>query len=375
MTMADPRNIQEMNVHMDRALALARRAEGSTHPNPMVGAVLVKAGKMVGEGWHRHPGEDHAEVAAIGNAGGLAAGSTLYVNLEPCHHTGRTGPCTTAIIEAGITRVVVGCRDKNPKVDGRGIDALRKAGLEVTVGVREKKAMELNRAFLHFAQYDKPYVTLKLASTLDGRIATSSGESRWITGESSRRSVHRLRAAVDGILVGAGTALADDPVLNVRGVKAARQPVRLVLDSELRISPGSRLVTAENAGPLYLLAGSDASRKRESSLTDAGATVVRLPLDNGVFTWRDLAPELMKAGIYHLLVEGGGQTAAWFIGQQAVQRVEMFLAPAFIGAEGIPSLGDMGIASLDKAPALSIVHTRRLDNDLRITADVIRAGL
>ena len=245
---------------MFRALALASRGSGTTHPNPMVGAVIVQGGKVVGEGWHCRPGEPHAEILAIEKAAGHTGGSTLYVNLEPCAHHGRTGPCADAVIEAGIRRVVVSTEDPHPLVAGKGIHRLREAGVETVVGEGQGKALELNRAFFHYVRTDTPYVTLKLASTLDGRIAASDGSSKWITGEKARASVHQMRSGSDAVLVGVGTVIADDPQLTARrvtrstGRKAARkvQPRRIVLDPGLRTPTASRLVREAGDGRTVL---------------------------------------------------------------------------------------------------------------------------
>lgn len=356
--------------HMDRALALARRGAGNTHPNPMVGAVLVNEGRRVGEGWHQAPGLPHAEAEAIKAAGRRASGATLYVNLEPCRHQGRTPPCTGTIIKAGIRRVVIGCLDPNPLVNGRGIGELEDAGIEVETGVREKQAVELNRAFLYFARSGLPYVTLKLAATMDGRIATASGHSRWITGPSSRKAVHRLRSVVDGVMVGAGTVLADDPGLDAREVGAARQPARIVLDGDLRTPPDARLVVAAQGPPALIITGDNAPEERERQLLQAGAQVVRLPAPDGTFRWSDVASTLAGRDLWHVLAEGGGETAAWLVRERAVRRLEMFLAPMLMGGDGVPALAELGVNLLDEAPSLTVVSTRRIGGDIRITADV-----
>jgi diaminohydroxyphosphoribosylaminopyrimidine deaminase/5-amino-6-(5-phosphoribosylamino)uracil reductase len=337
----------------------------------MVGAVVVKEEKVVGEGWHRRPGEAHAEVLAIEEAGRDTRGATLYVNLEPCAHHGRTPPCTEAILQAGINRVVASSEDPHPLVAGSGFERLRAAGVEVRFGEGRERAQELNRAFFHFAREGTPYVTLKLASTMDGRIAAPDGSSRWITGEKARRSVHRMRAGADAVLVGVGTAVADDPLLTARGVGRKVQPLRVVLDPALRTPTGSRIVQAGGDGRTVLVAADDMPQARYDEVERFGVRVVRLPAARGRFTWADLAGELVAADVLHLMVEGGGATAAWFLQQGAVKRLELFLAPKLLGREGVPSIGDLGIESLADAPSWSLRGCRRLGDDVHLTADAL----
>jgi len=355
---------------MLRALKLAAKGTGTAHPNPLVGAVIVNNGKTVGEGWHRKPGTPHAEIIAIQQAGERSRGADLFVNLEPCSHYGRTPPCVHAIVEAGIVRVVAACGDPNPEVDGKGFKILQQAGVEVKVGLHEERAKELNRAFLHFVKSGKPYVTLKLASTLDGRIATRSGESKWITGESSRRSVHRLRSQVDAVLTGVGTVLKDDPRLTARLPGSPGQPVRVVLDPALKTPVEAKLVQEADDGRTLIVVGKDVPEERLGPLAEKGVRFVRLPSDEGGFSWTGLSGSLVDQGILHLLVEGGGRTAAWFVRENCVQRFELYLAPLLLGEEGIPSMGSLGIGSLVQAPSFSIVRSRRLGEDIHITADV-----
>ena len=365
---------------MSRALALAARGSGTTHPNPMVGAVIVQGGKVVGEGWHCRPGEPHAEILAIEKAAGHTGGSTLYVNLEPCAHHGRTGPCADAVIEAGIRRVVVSTEDPHPLVSGKGIHRLREAGVETVVGEGQEKALELNRAFCHYVRTDTPYVTLKLASTLDGRIAASDGSSKWITGEKARASVHQMRSGSDAVLVGVGTVIADDPQLTARSVtrntgrKAARkvQPRRIVLDPGLRTPTASRLVREAGDGRTVLFAADDLPKNRYEEMEKLKVSVVKVPLVHGRFRWDDLAGKLVEMGVLHLMVEGGGETAAWFVREGAVNRLELFLAPRFMGSEGIPSVGELGMTALAHSTEWSLLSCRKVGNDLRVTADSLK---
>ena len=358
-------------VYMERALRLAARGRGTTHPNPMVGAVLVREGRIVGEGWHREPGTPHAEVHAIRDASSNARGSSLYLNLEPCSHQGRTPPCTEAIIEAGVSKVAASCRDPNPSVGGRGFEILRKAGVVVTVGLLEDRARELNRAFLRHTETGAPYVTLKLASTLDGKIATSAGESRWITGEPARRAVHRLRADADGVLVGVETVLADDPELTVRHVRAGTQPRRIILDRNLRTPIEAGVVEQAEDGRTVIVVGRSVDEDRTSPFKSRGVRFWRLQDREGFFPWADLARALTDEGVIHLLVEGGGETAAFFLRSDAVARVELFFAPTILGREGIPSVGALDIQNLSEAPKLGFVRNRRIGQDIQLTLDVV----
>lgn len=361
---------EEILSFMKRSLTLAARGAGTTHPNPMVGAVVVADGRIVGEGWHREPGGRHAEVLALEEAGSAARGATLFVNLEPCDHMGRTPPCTGAIIEAGIARVFAAIRDPHSLVDGRGFETLREAGIEVDTGTMAQEAEELNRAFFHFHRMETPYVTLKLASTLDGRIADPAGDSRWITGEKARKAVHRLRAEVDAVMVGVGTVLADDPMLTVRGVRRKAQPHRIVLDPALRTPSASTIVNENPHDTTLLVIGEDVPQERCRVLEEKGVSMLRLPLVKGIFPWSTIARSLTGMGVLHVLVEGGGKTAAWILKEGAVNRVELFLAPKLIGASGIPSVGDMDLTSLGSAARLSLHRVSRIGEDVRITADV-----
>ncbi len=354
---------------MTRAVHLAGKGRGTTHPNPMVGAVLVKEDRIIGEGWHSSPGKPHAEILAIEDAGYKAADSTMYVNLEPCCYFGRTPPCTDAITGAGVKRVVVACLDTNPKVSGKGIEALRSKGVEVVTGVGEARALELNRAYLYFAATGRPYVTLKLASSLDGRIAISSGHSRWITGEVSRRAVHHLRAQVDGILVGAGTVLADDPLLTARDVGAKVQPVRIVLDPALKTPVGAKLVREAEDRKTLLIVGKSVADSVTEPFREHGVRFIKLPLRDGFFSWQDIFGALLENGVIHLLVEGGSRTAAWFVGEGAVRRLEIFFAPSLLGGDAVPSIGDLMLDNLKDAPGFRLVRWRKSGGDLRLVAD------
>jgi len=363
-------NQSQVSRFMKRALTLAARGAGTTHPNPMVGAVVVADDRIVGEGWHRRPGEPHAEALALAEAGSAARGGALFVNLEPCDHTGRTPPCTRAIIDAGIVDVFAACLDPHSLVDGKGFDTLREACVRVTTGTLSREAEELNRAFFHFSREGTPYVTLKLASTLDGRIAAPDGDSKWITGEKARKAVHRLRAQVDAVLVGVGTVIADDPRLTARGEGRKVQPVRVVLDPTLKTSPGSIIVRENASGSTLLVIGEDVPQDRCKAFEDRGVRLIRLPVENGIIPWSTLAGSLTEMGVLHVLAEGGGRTAAWMLKEGAVNRLELFLAPRILGASGVPVVGDMGVISLKEAACLSFHRIRRVGEDVQITADV-----
>ncbi|MDT8395472.1 MAG: bifunctional diaminohydroxyphosphoribosylaminopyrimidine deaminase/5-amino-6-(5-phosphoribosylamino)uracil reductase RibD [bacterium] len=358
---------------MARALKLAARGRGTTHPNPMVGAVIVKGGKVVGEGWHRRPGEAHAELLAIQDAGRDARGATLYVTLEPCAHHGRTPPCTEAILQAGIVKVVASSEDPHRLVAGKGFKVLEKAGVELIIGEGYEKARELNRAFFHFIREGTPYVTLKLASSLDGRIAAPDGSSKWITGERARMSVHRMRAGANAVLVGVGTVIADDPLLTARGAGRKVQPYRIVLDPHLQTPVGSRIVQAAGDGRTVLAAADDLPQARYEGMERLGVRIMKLPAVGRRFKWGDFAGALIAEDILHLMVEGGSATAAWFLRAGAVNRLELFLAPRLLGGAGVPSIGDIGITSLLQAPAWSLRGCRRVGDDVHLTADAPQA--
>lgn len=352
---------------MGMALRLARRAAGRTSPNPMVGAVVVRDRRVVGRGHHARAGADHAEVAALREAGAAARGATLYVNLEPCGHFGRTPPCAGAVIESGVARVVVGMIDPNPAVAGRGVQALRDAGVRVDGPVREEECRRLNEAFVKHVTRGLPFVTLKLAASLDGRIATATGDSRWVTGPAARRYVHRLRNELDAVMVGSGTVLADDPQLTCR-LPRGRDPLRVVLDRRLRTPPTAKLVTQPHPEKTVLVTGNDAPADRAKRLEDLGVQVWRFPVSRGRISFRRVLRKLARAGVLSVLLEGGAVTAARAISEKAVDKVLCFYAPKLIGAEGLPMMGDLGIERMRRAPKLDGVAVRRLGEDFLVSA-------
>ncbi len=356
---------------MDRALALAAQGRGLTSPNPMVGAVLVRDGAVIGEGAHLRAGGLHAEVAALALAGDRARGATCYVTLEPCAHRGRTPPCAETIIAAGVSEVVVACRDPNPVVDGRGIARLRAAGITVRLGPREAEARALNRAFFCAVTRGRPHVTLKAAMTLDGKIAASDGTSRWITGEAARVEAHRMRFAADAVLVGIGTVLRDDPTLTVRLPEGPpKEPLRVVADSRLRTPLDARIVTAGNPARTVIASVSPAPPAAAAALRARGVRVLELPEDAGRVDLPALLAALMKLDVVAVLAEGGGELGAGLVESHLVDRVAFFLAPRLLGGRTAPGpLGGSGRV-LKEALGLTDFTHRRIGEDLLIEADV-----
>lgn len=327
---------------MRRAIGLAERGAGLVSPNPLVGAVIVDAaGEVVAEAFHRRAGSAHAEVLALEAAGAAARGGTLYCTLEPCSHFGRTPPCADAIVAAGVARVVIGERDPNPIVDGRGIARLREAGIEVVEGVLAEEVAALNRAFARHVTTGLPYVTWKVAASLDGRVAAADGSSRWISGEASRADAHRLRAAADAILVGSGTVVADDPHLTVRDPGYAGDPVlRVVVDGRGRVTPGHRVL--DDAAPTLIATTNRAEGATRAAWRDAGAEVVELPTDpSGHPDLRELLADLGKRGVQGVLLEGGPTLAWGMLEADRIDRIVLHTAPILVGGDGAPAtLGD-----------------------------------
>jgi diaminohydroxyphosphoribosylaminopyrimidine deaminase / 5-amino-6-(5-phosphoribosylamino)uracil reductase len=364
---------------MRRALALAERGRGTTRPNPVVGAVIVRGGRVLAQGYHRRAGEAHAEVAALARCkAGAARGATLYVNLEPCCHTGRTGPCVEAIIAAGLARVVVGCGDPNPLVDGRGVARLRRAGVRVDVGCLEAESRAANRAFSVWVRERRPRVTLKAAATLDGFIADGKPPARgakaapaWLTGPEARRVAHELRAAHDAVLVGSGTVLADDPLLTVR-LPGARDAtlVRVVLDGRLR-TPARAKVTNGDA-PTLIFAARGASKARTRALRARGVEVVEVPAVRGRLSLLAVLRTLGALDIQSLLVEGGAAIHGAFIDEGLVDGVALFLAPRLLGA-GVPIAAGQGRGLLRGLP-LQDVRATPIGPDILLTAQAIPKG-
>lgn len=349
--------------HMTHALRLAARGLGNTWPNPAVGCVLVKEGVVVGRGWTQPGGRPHAERRALDQAGGAARGATAYVTLEPCAHHGHTPPCAEGLIAAGVARVVTALTDPDPRVAGRGHAMLRQAGLAVTEGVMTPEASRLNAGFLKRVTQGLPFVTLKLATTLDGRIATASGESRWITGAEARRHVHLLRLSHDAVMVGAGTARADDPDLTVRDLGAQHQPVRIVLDSRLSHSPDSRLGRTARAAPVWMLHSTAAPAAAREAWLETGAVLIEVAGNAQGLDLTAALQALATRGLTRILCEGGGQLAASLVAAGLVDDLASYGAGCLIGSDGRAAFGALGLAALADAPRLTLRATQLLGRD------------
>lgn len=351
---------------MRRALRLATK--GFTTPNPRVGCVIVRDGAVVGEGYHLAAGAPHAEAVALARAGHRAAGATAYVTLEPCAHQGRTPPCADALIAARVARVVACMEDPDPRVRGAGIDRLRRAGVNVRTGVLHDEAAAINAPFLHFHRTGRPHVTLKCAMSLDGKIATRTGDSKWITGLAARRYVHRERAQAGAVVCGVGTVLADDPMLTARFAGVPRQPLRVILDSLLRTPPTARVVESARDFPTLIAAGVEAPAAKEDALEARGVQIVRLPSDNysGV-SLNALLAELARRQVISLLVEGGGETHASFLSAGLADRLLWFVAPLIIGGRDARSpVEGLGATAVADAVRMSRLRVRRIRDDLLI---------
>ncbi len=355
---------------MQKALKLAKKGKAWVSPNPMVGAVIVKDGEIVGKGYHRKFGGPHAEVYAIKRAGEKAKGATMYVTLEPCCHYGKTPPCTERIIEAGIIRVVTCMKDPYLEVSGKGIDTLRDAGIEVEVGLLEAKARIINEHFLKKADTGKCWVTLKMAQTVDGKIATSTGHSKWITCEKSRKKVHMLRAMHDAILVGAGTVNSDDPSLTVRNVKG-KNPVRVVLDTNLTISPDCKLLnTPDEAQTLIFTSVEDTSSL--SSGNGSNVKIFNVEKDSEEnLNVNQVLEILSEEGIGAVLVEGGSKIWTSFLEKDLVDAVDIFMAPMLMG-KGISTIGDLSIEKVSQAIKLKNFQWEKVDRDIHLFATLDR---
>jgi diaminohydroxyphosphoribosylaminopyrimidine deaminase/5-amino-6-(5-phosphoribosylamino)uracil reductase len=353
-------------LHMRAALALARRGLGNAWPNPAVGCVLVKDGRVIGRGWTQPGGRPHAETEALRRAGDAARGATAYVTLEPCSHHGRTPPCCEALAGAGITRVVMAMRDPDPRVNGRGLAMLRGAGIVVEEGLLEAEARALNAGFFRRIEAGMPLVTLKLASTLDGRIATATGESRWITGEAARREVHALRARHDAILVGSGTVLADDPDLTCRIPGMERVPMlRVVADARLRTPPTARLVQGAQLAPVLIITAPGHPPAAQAPFIAAGADIVTVPAHAaGGLDLPSLLRALGRRGVTRVLAEGGAGLAAALLRQGLVDRLVWFHAPAVMGGDGHPALEGLRLAALSAMPRFRRTAQRALGDDM-----------
>ena len=351
------------SAHMAHALSLGQRGLGRTWPNPAVGCVIVKNGRIVGRGWTQPGGRPHAEVMALAQAGQAARGATAYVTLEPCAHTGQTGPCAGALIAAGVARVVTALTDPDPRVAGKGHAMLRAAGIAVTENVFPDQGRAANAGFLKRVTQGLPFVTLKLATTLDGRIATRSGDSRWITSPFSRRAVHAMRLCHDGVLIGAGTARADDPDLTVREIGAAHQPLRIVIDARLDHDPQSRLGQTARANPVWLCHTKDAPADARVAWQNTGATLIECEAYADQVNLTDALQRLATLGLTRIFCEGGARLAASLIRDRLVDDLIIFSAGKLIGASGQAALGPLPDAPLTDLPALLLVETRQIGPD------------
>jgi len=351
---------------MKRALTLARKGVGRTSPNPAVGCVILKDGTIVGEGWHRKAGEPHAEVNALQKAGEAARGADLYVTLEPCSHTGKTPPCCDALIRAGVKRVVVGMKDPNPLVNGAGVVRLKQAGIETVCGVLEEECRQINRAFIRHITTGFPFVTYKCAMTLDARTATVTGESRWISCETSRKYAHKMRAANDAIMVGVGTVIADNPELTVRHVKG-RNPIRVIVDTTLRTPENANVIKGESA-KTTIIATTESDPDLHLRYTSRGATVLLCEELDGRVSISDLLRKLGGIGIQSILLEGGSRLAGDMLKHSLIDECLIFIAPKILGSDGFPPFALHGITSMADSFRLSFGHVAQIGEDLIIHA-------
>ena len=352
---------------MRRALALARKGLGRTSPNPAVGAVIVRKGKIIASGYHRKAGENHAEVEALAKLGGKAErGDTLYVTLEPCNHYGRTPPCTKAILESGIKRVVVGMGDPNPTVAGGGCEFLSQKGVDVRIGVLESKCRRLNDWFLKFSKTGHPFVVAKSALTLDGWTATSTGHARWITNERSRQVVHQMRDSLDAVMVGVGTVVADDPLLTTRLKKSGgRDPARIIVDTHLRIPVHARVLNHSSESETFIAYGEGVFEEKLEAVKGEGVSPLCCPTKNGRVDLQSLMAILGDMGITSLLVEGGATLMASMIGDRLIDKFCVFQSPKILGGgDGIPMVSGKGPKRMDGCIRLKDVEIKQLGEDI-----------
>lgn len=353
---------------MEIALELAVKGQGFTSPNPMVGAVIVKDNIVVGKGYHKAVGDAHAEVNAIGDAGTLAKGATLYVTLEPCNHHGRTPPCSEKILEAGISRVVVAMKDPNPDVHGGGIDFLKMQGIDVSIGVCEEKAGRLNEAYIKYVRTKRPFVIIKCAATLDGQIATKTGDSRWVSGEESRLFVHGLRHAADAIMVGINTIINDNPRLTTRlNDRKGTDPVRIILDTHLSISEDARVLQPDSDSDTIIITGTSASENRKAAITKKGVRIIESSVKDGLIDLDVLMDSLGSLGVTNLLVEGGSRVIASSLAAGIVDKVLFFYAPKILGGDdGVPICRGVGPDLMSESVEVKDINVQRFGDDVMI---------
>ena len=355
---------------MKHVLRLAKKGLGSTSPNPLVGALVVKDGQIVGSGYHKKAGTPHAEIEALSKAGERAKGATLYVNLEPCNHYGRTPPCTKAILKSSVRKVVVGIVDSNPHVTGGGCQFLRSHGVEVKRGVLAEECTRLNEVYIKYTTKDKPFVFVKGALTLDGWIATQTGNSKWITGEKSRKFVHSLRKRVDAILVGVETVIVDNPLLTPYLTRrSASDPFRVIVDTNLRIPLNSRVLDSPKSALTIIAVGSNVSRTKTKKVEGLGARIINCQIRDRRIDLTDLLDELAKMSISSVLVEGGATIFGSMIRQGLVDKFYIFLAPKILGGDnGVPFARGPGCDIIKNCLPLNILMVRRFDDDIMIEA-------
>jgi diaminohydroxyphosphoribosylaminopyrimidine deaminase/5-amino-6-(5-phosphoribosylamino)uracil reductase len=355
--------------YMKLALRLAAKGAGWVSPNPMVGAVLVKGGQIVGQGYHRRVGAPHAEVEALRQAGEAARGADLYVTLEPCNHQGRTPPCTQAILSAGIGRVIIASRDPNPRVTGGGAEYLQSQGVAIETGLFEEEARRLNDAWFHWVATGLPWVIAKAACSLDGKIATATGESQWLTGEAARAYGHRLRHQVDAILVGIETALADDPQLTTRlPRRKGKDPIRVVLDSRLRLPLTAKLLHLDSPAPTWVACTSEAPKEKIKAIKELGAEVLVLSPEAGRVPLKPLLKLLGAQQVQSLLVEGGAEVLGAFFDQRLVNQFYFFFAPKILGGQKAPGVvGGLGVTHLGEAHIARELRIRRVGVDILVS--------
>jgi len=358
---------------MRRAIRLARRAEGHTSPNPLVGAVIVKDGAVVGSGYHRKAGQPHAEVNAITDAGRKTQGATLYVTLEPCDHFGRTPPCTDAIIASGIREAVIAMRDPNPLNNGRGLRRLARHGIKVSVGMLEGEARAINKPYSKYITARMPYVTVKIAQSLDGKIATRTGDAKWVSSEESRRFVHRLRGKVDAVMVGAATVIRDDPLLTCRPdgrAAALRHPVRVIVDTYLKTPERARVIRSVGQGSVVIATSKKAPASKIARMRSRGVDMLVVGSSGGRIRMRQLLKMLAERGITHLLVEGGGELIGSLVEARLVDTFLFFIAPKIIGGrDAKTSVEGGGVASMKDCLRLNEMRVTKMQHDIMIEAD------
>src|SRR3989338_2752423 len=357
--------LPEHVTYMNMALDLARKGEGLTTPNPVVGALLVRDAQVVGQGFHQKSGEDHAEIIALKEAGEKSRGATLYITLEPCCHVGKTGPCTEAIWKAGVRKVVVGMLDPNELVNGKGIRELRRLGVEVETGVLEKECQDLNEFFTFWIKHQTPFVMLKVASTLDGKIATFKGESQWITSEESRNVVQSLRNKVDAIIVGIGTVMTDNPQLLIEN-KNRPNPLRIIVDSKLKISPRAKVLKVDERTPTMVVTTRKSTQKKMKALERKGVRVVVVPDKRGRVSIVSLLKLLGKEGVLSVLVEGGAELNASFLREKLAHKMYNFIAPRILGDDALGAFADMGLGDLDQAIKIKNTRVQSIGKDFLI---------